>query len=202
MRILILSGGKGEGILPLTKFHPKILTSIHGKTFLHYLLRLHRKHDIVLSVGHMSDSIKTWCKDNDSWPEYVTEPFELGTGGAVLFAQPFLKNNRYFAVINGDTFIHKVKLPDLYSRLKDDAGVVYAPDMVDNKVKRAGIFFFKHKCWEKFSTVSKATPNTPIMLDTLLSLVPYTRIEIKQHFLDIGTHHGLKLAKSTHFIQE
>src|SRR3972149_6007580 len=112
MRLLILAGGKGERLLPLTKYHPKALTSIHGKAFLWYLFNLYAKHDIVLSVGHMADSIRFWCKEHGYWPEYVQEDRPMGHGGAIAYAQPFLDNNKIFAVANGDTF-HNIDIAEV-----------------------------------------------------------------------------------------
>ena len=50
MRILILAGGKGKRLKPLTDYVPKVMVSVHGKPFLHYMLEQYKKHDIVISL--------------------------------------------------------------------------------------------------------------------------------------------------------
>jgi len=105
MRILILCGGKGLRLYPLTEHMPKSMVSIHGKPFLYYLFKRFKKHDLVLSVGYKKEAIKNYCKEEDFLVEYVEESESLNTGGALYNAQEFFGNSRKFAVINGDTIL-------------------------------------------------------------------------------------------------
>ena len=109
MRVLILAGGVGSRLLPLTAYHPKIMTSVHGVPFIKYLMKLYRRYDVLLSLGHMRECVKEWLRDNDVLMECVDEYENLGHSGAILHAKPFLEGKKYFCVVNGDTY-HNIDL--------------------------------------------------------------------------------------------
>ena len=193
MRILIMAGGKGVRLLPLTKYHPKILTSIHGKAFLHYILNLYKKHDVILSIGHQKEAIKDWCKENKVYVEYAEESEELGHSGAILNAQPLLSNVKMFAVVNGDTY-HNIDIDDVKKGFLSDkehmAMQIYATNKLTNKPDCSGIYILKQECFKYF--------RKGIHTDDILRCIPTTKVYLNNnYYLDIGTHAGLKLAKAS-----
>jgi len=194
---LILAGGKGTRLLPLTKYHPKVMTSIHGKPLLHYLLKLYEKEDIILSLCYMSKSVKGWLRQNKHWPEIVNEEVPQGHGGAILYAQPFLDNCKMFAVVNGDT-IHDINLNLVkrnFLKSKDIAIKVNATNAVNNKIEGSGVYLFKK---DIFRFLRKN-----IHTDDILKCVPTQELELKDnYYIDIGSHTNLRFAKNSKFFQE
>ncbi len=193
MRVLIMSGGKGTGLLPLTKHHPKIMASIHGEPFIRYLLKLYKEHDIVLSIGYMKEAIKSWCKENFIWLEYAEEDELLGHSGAILNAQSFLEHAKVFAVVNGDTY-HNINLDrtkkDFLKNKKFIARQIFARNLLTDEINCCGIYLFKQECFKYF--------RKGIHTDEILRCIPTEKIYFKsKSYLDIGSHKGLKYAKES-----
>lgn len=195
LRILLLLGGQGTRLLPLTQFVPKVMMSIHGKPFLYYLLKAYEKQDVVLSVNHMKEAIKNWCRYERRYYEFIEEPEACGTGGAIRIAEPFMAGKRRFAVVNGDTYIDE-DLEDIvktHNYKKDILTVVYAKDILDNVRRNAGVYIvsqsiFEHVRKPKF-----------INMKDLLDKIPHKVYESKKKYLDIGTFEGLSYAKKRMF---
>jgi len=196
MKVLILAGGKGTRLLPLTKYHPKVLSSIHGKPFLHYLLKLYKKYDVIMSIGHMKESIKSWCKENDIWIEYAEEDEPMGHSGAILYARPFIGNAKVFAVVNGDTY-HNIDINSIKKGFSKDnenfAIKVMAKNMLNDKIECSGIYIFKDKCFKFF--------RKGIHTDDIIKCIPFKEVVADGYFFDIGSHVGLKYAKQCKYLK-
>lgn len=198
MRILILAGGKGTRLLPLTKYAPKVMMSIHGQPFLYYLLRDYRKHDIVLSVNYMKEAIKNWCRFTKNYLEFVEEPEYCGTGGALRMAEPFLYGKRRFAVVNGDTYLQEPieKIAKAHNYKKDIATVVYAKSVLDGERRNAGVYIFSQEIFDYVKSPKFFN------LEDKFDKIPLKVYESKEGYLDIGSHEGLKYAKKKMFREE
>ena len=190
MRVLILAGGEGTRLKPLTDYMPKIMVPIHGKPFLYYLLRWLRKHDVVISAGYKSEAIRNWCKENKKYVEIVQEPCKLGTGGALRICQPFLENSKRFAVINGDTYINE-RLERISLKYKGKPLVVSAKSALDGVVRPAGIYIFNKSIFQYLSRPKEFN------LEDRMDCIDRDTYRINKPYLDIGTHQGLKYAKSS-----
>ena len=110
MQAVILAGGLGTRLGPLTKETPKVMLSINGKPFLLYLLQLLKGQeikDIILSIGYLGQQVRDSFGNGKSLGvslRYSEEKEKLlGTGGALKQAQSLLDD--YFLVINGDTYL-------------------------------------------------------------------------------------------------
>ena len=188
MRVLLLAGGKGTRLMPLTEYMPKVMVPIHGEPFLYYLCKWLKKHDLVISVGYYKEAIKAWCKENKILAEFIEEPEPLGTGGALRIAEPFFKRTKKFAVINGDTFIDE----DITEIGKKHSGlitVVKAPSILDEVVRPAGVYICSNKIFSKLQRPKVFN------LDERVECIDSNEYISLNHYLDIGTHGGLKLAK-------
>jgi len=110
MQAVILAGGLGTRLRPLTYQIPKIMIPIRGKPFLEYLLRLLERNklkNIILCVGYLGEKIENYFSDGKKWGMNIKYSFEkeaLGTGGAVKNAENLLENE--FLLLNGDTFLN------------------------------------------------------------------------------------------------
>src|SRR5688572_15793028 len=92
MQALILAGGKGTRLRPLTVYTPKPIVPVMNRPFLLYQIEVLAKagiEDIVLSLSYQPDKIEDLLGDGSEYGvnlSYVTEPTPMGTGGAYRFA--------------------------------------------------------------------------------------------------------------------
>ncbi len=124
MQAVMLLAGKGRRMRPLTYTRPKPLLKISNETILqHNLSQLKQSgiDDVILVVGYLQDQIKKFLEENNFGInfKFVSQEKQLGTGDALLHAQPFLQENN-FLVINGDDYHHK---DDIKKCLESDLSV-------------------------------------------------------------------------------
>jgi len=106
MKAIILAGGLGERLRPLTDHTPKPLLLIKGKPIIEHAVNNFRKHgikDIILAVGYKADKIKNYFGDGKKIGVNITYCIEdqpLGTGGAIKKASAGIHET--FIAINGD----------------------------------------------------------------------------------------------------
>jgi mannose-1-phosphate guanylyltransferase len=118
---LILSGGEGTRLRPITYEIPKSLVPVHGKPLIEHLFDLLKKYgvnDVILSVGHMKEKI---TNEKDNWSRlglnisFVEEQKPLGTGGPLRLAKD--KLTKTFIVSNGDE-LKNINIMDMYESHK------------------------------------------------------------------------------------
>ena len=106
MQALVLVGGKGTRLRPLTTDTPKPILNLVDRPFPSYMIEWLASHgvdEIVFACGFLPDQLeKVLGSGGDGMPNlhYVVEPEPLGTGGAIKFAEDHLEE-RFFA-LNGD----------------------------------------------------------------------------------------------------
>jgi mannose-1-phosphate guanylyltransferase len=106
MQALILVGGEGTRLRPLTSTVPKPVVTLVDRPFMAYMLEWLRSHgvdDVIMSCGFMADGVRAILGDGSSMGirvRYVEEPEPLGTGGALKYAEDLL-DERFF-MLNGD----------------------------------------------------------------------------------------------------
>jgi mannose-1-phosphate guanylyltransferase len=106
MQALILAGGEGTRLRPLTSTIPKPVVPLAGRPFIVYMLEWLRSHGVeeaILACGFMAQDVRGVLGDGAALGLrllYVEEPRPLGTGGALKFAQDLLKDR--FLMLNGD----------------------------------------------------------------------------------------------------
>ncbi|GHO65464.1 glucose-1-phosphate thymidylyltransferase [Ktedonobacter sp. SOSP1-52] len=114
MKALILSGGKGTRLQPITNTNAKQLVPIANKPVLFYVLETIVAAgitDIGIIVGDTHAEIKAAAKDGKQFgPDvsitYIHQEQPLGLAHAVKIAQPFLQEEK-FAMFLGDNFIEE-----------------------------------------------------------------------------------------------
>lgn len=108
MQAVILAGGLGTRLKPITGATPKPLVLIHGRPFLEYQLEALRENGVrefVFCLGYGAPEFSGYFGNGTRWGvtiQYAIEQELLGTGGALKLAEPLLHNS--FLVLNGDTF--------------------------------------------------------------------------------------------------
>jgi len=106
MKAIILAGGLGTRLRPLTDTTPKPLLPIKGIPIIEHAINNFKKHnikDIILAIGYKSDKIKDYFGDGSNFRvniSYCLEDQPLGTGGAIKKASENI--NETFIAINGD----------------------------------------------------------------------------------------------------
>jgi mannose-1-phosphate guanylyltransferase len=106
MQALILAGGEGTRLRPLTSTVPKPVVPLVDRPFIAFMLdwlRTHGIDDIVISCGHMAAGVRNVLGDGGAFGvrlRYVEEPQPLGTGGALKYAESLLEDR--FFMLNGD----------------------------------------------------------------------------------------------------
>lgn len=106
MQAVILAGGKGTRLRPLTVYAPKPIVPVCNRPFLLYQIDILRRAgitDITLSLSYQPDKIEHVIGDGSDFGvnlRFITEPAPLGTGGAYRFAADELRETT--VVLNGD----------------------------------------------------------------------------------------------------
>jgi mannose-1-phosphate guanylyltransferase len=106
MQALILAGGEGTRLRPLTSTVPKPVVPLVDRPFIRFMLDWLRSHgvdDVVMSCGHLASGVRNVLGDGTAFGinlRYVEEPRPLGTGGALKYAEPLLQDR--FLMLNGD----------------------------------------------------------------------------------------------------
>jgi NDP-sugar pyrophosphorylase family protein len=107
MKAILLAGGKGTRLRPLTIHTPKPIVPIFNRPFLHYQIDLLKRvpeiDEVILSLNYQPRRIEELFGDGSELGikiRYVVEPVPLGTAGAVKYAGDSLTES--VVVFNGD----------------------------------------------------------------------------------------------------
>lgn len=110
MQAVILAGGLGTRLLPITRSVPKAMIQVCGRPFLEYqlgLLKAHGVNDIILCVGHLGDVLESHFGDGSRFGVSIRYGREdkhlLGTAGALKNVEHLL--NEVFFVTYGDGYL-------------------------------------------------------------------------------------------------
>ena len=107
MKALILAGGIGKRLKPITDYVPKSLVPINNIPITEWQIRYFMKFGIkefVICVGYKSEQIINYLDSKNNLGakiKYSIEKTSLGTGGAIRHARHFIDDKNFF-VINGD----------------------------------------------------------------------------------------------------
>jgi mannose-1-phosphate guanylyltransferase len=105
MQALILAGGEGTRLRPLTYTVPKPVLPLAGRPHVAYVIDWLARHgvdDVVVSCGHLAEGMRRALAELEPGVEirYAEEPDARGTAGAIRFAEDMLGER--FLVLNGD----------------------------------------------------------------------------------------------------
>ena len=134
MKALLLVGGQGTRLRPLTINSPKPIVPIFSRPFLHYQLDLLKQvpeiDEVILSMNYQPGRIQEVFGDGRDLGlkiRYVVEPAPLGTAGAVRYAARGISDT--IVAFNGDvlTQVDLAGLIDFHRRRKARATIVLTP---------------------------------------------------------------------------
>jgi mannose-1-phosphate guanylyltransferase len=105
VQALILAGGEGTRLRPLTHTVPKPVLPLAGRPHIAYVIDWLERHgvdDVVVSCGHLADGMRSALAqlEHAAGIRYAEEPDARGTAGAIRFAEDMLDER--FLVLNGD----------------------------------------------------------------------------------------------------
>ena len=187
MKALILAGGKGTRLRPLTVFTPKPIVPVINRPFLLYQIEILRQagiSDITLSLSYQPDKIEAvlneWS-DLDVQVRFVTEPNPMGTGGAYRFASD--SGRETTVVFNGDilTDVDLSKMIALHRERKSEATIALVPvddpsryGLVETGETGDVLRFLEKPKPEELASLKTNTINAGIYIlePTILDLIP------------------------------
>jgi len=103
---VILVGGEGKRLRPLTSTVPKPVVQLVDRPFISFMLEWLRGHgidDVIMSCGFLADSVRSVLGDGSKMGirlRFVEEDEPRGTAGALKLAEPMLDER--FLMLNGD----------------------------------------------------------------------------------------------------
>ncbi|MDO9537826.1 MAG: sugar phosphate nucleotidyltransferase [Thermoplasmata archaeon] len=126
---VIICGGMGTRLMPLTFDIPKPMIPVHGKPFLQIIVEHFRDQGIkrfVFCTGRLHENIEAHFEDGEKFGVEIThsvEPEPLGTGGALLNARHLLDD--VFFLAYGDSYL-PIELSGLQNLMTSNkaAGVI------------------------------------------------------------------------------
>ncbi len=107
MKAVVLVGGEGTRLRPLTETIPKPLLPLMERASLHHVLdhlARHGVHEVVLSSSYLEAAFHAFIEERRGDPiiTWITEAEPLGTGGAIVNALEALATDEPFFALNGD----------------------------------------------------------------------------------------------------
>jgi NDP-sugar pyrophosphorylase family protein len=187
MKALILAGGKGTRLRPLTVFTPKPIVPVVNRPFLLYQIEILRRagiSDITLSLSYQPDKIESVLNETDELGvnvRFITEPNPMGTGGAYRLAAD--DHREPTVVFNGDilTDIDLKKMMSLHRDRKSAATIALAPvddpsryGLVETGTDGSVLRFLEKPKPEELDSLAVNTINAGIYIlePSILDLIP------------------------------
>lgn len=149
MKAMILAGGLGKRLRPVTNTIPKSLIQINKRPLIEWKINYLKKfgiNDIIICSGYKSRKIEDYLNIKNNFGckiEYSIETSSLGTAGAIKKA---IKNifDKSFIVINGD-IITNINLKKLMAKPNNIAAIELRTNYGTMKIKNNKIIQFNEK---------------------------------------------------------
>ncbi len=107
MKAVVMAGGEGSRLRPLTLGRPKPMVPVVDKPMITHIINLLKRYeitDVIATLQYMADSIQSYFSDGSAFGvnmQYSIEESPLGTAGSVKQAQAML-GDEPFVIISGD----------------------------------------------------------------------------------------------------
>src|SRR5688500_17395158 len=127
MKAVVMAGGEGTRLRPLTSNQPKPMVPIVGKPCMEHIVELLRQHgleDVIVTLAFMPQSIRSYFGAGETYGvtiRYSVEESPAGTAGSVKLAEDALEET--FLVISGDALCD-IDLSSLISFHRAKEGLV------------------------------------------------------------------------------
>ncbi len=125
MQAVVMAGGEGSRLRPLTINRPKPMVPIANRPVMGHIIELLKRHnitDVVATLQYRADDIEKFFGDGSNagvTMNYSVEPRPLGTAGSVKFADKYLTRDEPFLIISGDalTDFNLTEIVDFHKRV-------------------------------------------------------------------------------------
>lgn len=220
---VIMAGGRGKRLSPLTDNVPKPMLKINNKPIIEYninLLKYYGVKKVFISIGYLGHMIKDYFKDGSKFGleiNYIEEEFPMGTAGSLKYL-PKIKNQDIL-LMNAD-LITNINIESMYLNMKNQ-NADFISASTDFKVDVPfGIFETDDdsaitELKEKPSYIYNSNAGIYIMKSNYINLIPdfqfynitdliskmiknsyrILNYRIKGYWIDIGTPDEFKVAK-------
>ena len=219
-KVVIMAGGKGTRLRPLTKNTPKPMLKVGGKPILQTIIKRFSDcgfKDLIICVNYKSHIIENYFGNGDKFGvkiEYVKEKKRMGTAGALSFIKK--KLTKPFFVINGDllTNLDFEKMLDFHDKYNSNATMsvkdynILSPygevnldgvDIVSIEEKperkvfvNAGVYILDPKC---INLIPKKFYDMPSLFKKIIAKKYKTvSFPLEEYWLDIGRFNDYKKA--------
>lgn len=223
---LVLAGGLGTRLRPLTGDLPKALAPVAGRAFLTYVLLYLRDQgisDVVLCTGYGGEKVAEYCGSGAPWGVRIRcsrETRPLGTAGAIKNAEDLIGSDPFF-VMNGDSLVradlarliefHQVKrarvsmvIVEVEDQMRFGSVVLGEGDSIVgfNEKGRNGSGFISAGVYLFHRSILKTIPtgeNVSVEQDVFPRFVGkgFYGMKVPGPFIDIGTPSSYTLAQMT-----
>ncbi|MFZ5447021.1 MAG: sugar phosphate nucleotidyltransferase [Thermodesulfobacteriota bacterium] len=221
MRAVILAGGKGTRLAPLTEVIPKPLVPLGGKPILEIVLRQLQRcgfRHITLAVGYMAELIQAYFQDGKKWGvklDYSLESEPLGTAGPLALIDGL---DETFLVMNADVLtnldyrelirFHKshealATIGAYQRRVSIDLGVIvgngthrvqdYLEKPANTYLVSMGVYVFEPQVLQ-FITAQNYLDFPDLVKIVLAQNLPVNYYSFQGYWLDIGRHEDYEQA--------
>lgn len=185
MKAVILVGGQGTRLRPLTLATPKPMVPLANKPFVSYVLEHLKSHgieEVIFSMGYLPEGIESYFGDGSSIGvslTYVVEDHPLGTAGAVKNVEDHIDSDD-FLVLNGD-ILTDLDIRDLieHHRRKQAVGTIALTPVDDPTaygLVRTGdnsevLGFLEKPSWDQIDT-NLINAGTYVLKSEVLDMIP------------------------------
>ncbi len=219
--VVLMVGGEGARLAPLTDEIPKPLLKVGGKPILQIILErlsLYGFQNIFLCTRYRGDAIKEFCGDGTRFGlniNYISEEQKLGTIGAVKYLEG--KLHKPFILMNGDllTLLNYKNILDFHLDNKSDLtvgskefkysvpyGVLHTDGIKINSIVEKPIFSYRinagiyvlNPSLLEIIPKDKYFDITDLMSKMFEMQARITAFPIEEYWLDIGQHQDYKQA--------
>lgn len=224
--VVIMAGGKGQRLMPLTENTPKPMLKVGGKPMLEIILgRLHQQgfNDIYIAINYKGDQIKEYFGDGRMIGlniTYLEETQAMGTAGALSLISKL--NDFPTLVMNGDilTNVNFENLIDFHNRANSEATMCireYGLEVPYGVVKlnKNNIVAIEEKPVQQFyvnagiyvlntSVIQNLTKGARIDMTTVFENLVEQKLNtlsfpIREFWMDIGKHEDYNRANNEYY---
>ena len=195
-QVVILAGGLGTRLRPITEKIPKPLVSVAGQPFLTWQLKecLRQNYkNILLLVSYLGEQIQSQYGNGSSLGLSISYSFEgrpLGTGGALKNA--LLELDDSFFILNGDSFLRApmAEIEKVFDESKADALISTYDNskptpVKENIVARDGWITRYHKAGGRENGLELVDSGIYLMKKSVISKIAQEKFQIEELWPDL-----------------
>ena len=193
MKAVILVGGEGTRLRPLTCNTPKAMVPVLNTPFLEHVIRHLSRHgikDIVLAKGHLAGPIASYLGNGSQLGvrlTYVVEETPLGTAGAIKNVERYLDET--FLALNGDIFtdLDYTDILSFHRERKAKATIALTPvedptayGLIETDERDKVTRFLEKPGWSEVTTNMINAGTYILEPDVLTQIPPQTKVSIER----------------------